>query len=137
MIIMRMEWIIMNKKIIIGLIIGIIIGTGIGLMININHINSIPEVNPTYDFNFAREPVTSWNDSLKEYHLIQDVTTRDNIDYKDITFKIEFSKGNKLLNTSYIDVKNTENGKCKLDFTAKLPEEPNTMTFEVSRATKI
>lgn len=117
----------MNQKLIVLFIIGIIVGMFI--MINLPLFSQFFIQDD--DFDFSAEPITYWNSSSKELTLIQNATIVNGQSYEDMIFQIDFYKQGQLLYTKDVYVENSMNGKFNFNFTVKLPEEPDDVTYEL------
>ncbi len=128
----------MNKKIIIGAIALIMIIFAIILLSNSFNANYIPE-NPEYTalFDFSNEPVTSWNEEKKEYSFNQNISSVNGEEYNTINLKVIFYKDNEKLGSHIYLIDKTENGKFNLNFTKELPEEPDSVYYDVLSFTEV
>ncbi|MCQ2738546.1 MAG: hypothetical protein MJ224_08065 [archaeon] len=97
-----------------------------------NHI-SANEI--THNFNYGEADVI-WDNNLKELKHTQKITVNNFKDYKDIDFKVDFYKDDKLIGTKHVYVDKTVNGTCNLDFTIKLTENPTEIFYEIVEATE-
>ena len=126
----------MDKKY-LGMIVAIIAVLAIGGFFALNNL-SIPESSELTDlFDYSIEPSTNWNADKKEYSFSQSISSVNGKDYKDIDIKVNFYKGNSLLDSYESKIDSTKNGKFNLKFNKKLPEEPDAFYYDVINATEV
>lgn len=126
----------MDKKLSIVMIVVIASVVAIGAILALNN-SFIPESSELTDlFDYSIEPTTNWNEDKKEYSFSQSIKSVNGKDYKDVEIKINFYKDNKLLDSYDSKIDSTEAGKFNLNFSAKLPEEPDAFYYDVISATE-
>ena len=119
------------------MIVAIIAVLAIGGFLAFNNF-SIPESSELTDlFDYSIEPSTNWNADKKEYSFSQSISSVNGKDYKDIDIKVNFYKGNNLLDSYESKIDSTKNGKFNLKFNKKLPEEPDAFYYDVINATEV
>ena len=127
----------MDKKITIVMIAIIVAVVAIGAYFGLAN-TFIPESSPLTElFDYSIEPTTSWNANKNEYSFSQTISSVHGKDYKNIDIKVNFYKGNDLLDSYESKIDQTENGKFNLDFTKKLEEEPDAFYYDVVSATEV
>ena len=127
----------MDRKITIVIIAVIVAVVAIGAYLGFAN-NSIPESSQMTDlFDYSIEPTTSWNANKNEYSFSQPISSVNGKDYKNIEIKVNFYKGNDLLDSHESKIDQTKNGKFNLNFTKKLEEEPDAFYYDVVNATEI
>ena len=98
----------------------------------------IPENSPLSElFDYSIEPTTSWNANKNEYSFSQSISSVNGKNYKNIDIKVNFYKGNDLLDSHESKIDQTKNGKFNLNFTKKLEEEPDSFYYDVVSATEV
>ena len=127
----------MDKKITIVMIAVIVAVVAIGAYFGLAN-TFIPESSPLTElFDYSIEPTTSWNTNKNEYSFSQRISSVNGKNYKNIDIKVNFYKGNDLLDSYESKIDQTENGKFNLDFTKKLEEEPDAFYYDVVSATEV
>ena len=127
----------MDKKITIVMIAVIVAVVAIGAYFGLAN-TFIPESSPLSElFDYSIEPTTSWNANKKEYSFSQSISSVNGKNYKNIDIKVNFYKGNDLLDSYESKIDQTKNGKFNLNFTKKLEEEPDSFYYDVVSATEV
>lgn len=127
----------MDKKITIVMIAIIVAVVAIGAYFGLAN-TFIPESSPLTElFDYSIEPTTSWNADKNEYSFSQTISSVNGKNYKNIDIKVNFYKGNDLLDSYESKIDQTKNGKFNLNFTKKLEEEPDTFYYDVVNATEV
>ena len=127
----------MDKKITIAIIAIIVAVVAIGAYLGLSN-TVIPESSQMTDlFDYSIEPTTSWNAEKKEYSFSQSIRSVNGKDYKNIDIKVNFYKGNNLLDSYDSKIDSTKDGKFNLKFTKELKEEPDTFYYDVVNATEV
>ena len=127
----------MDKKITIAIIAIIVAVVAIGAYFGLAN-TFIPESSPLTDlFDYSIEPTTSWNAEKKEYSFSQSIRSVNGKDYKNIDIKVNFYKGNNLLDSYDSKIDSTKDGKFNLKFTKELKEEPDAFYYDVVNATEV
>ena len=127
----------MDKKITIVMIAVIVAVVAIGAYFGLAN-TFIPENSPLSElFDYSIEPTTSWNANKKEYSFSQSISSVNGKNYKNIDIKVNFYKGNDLLDSHESKIDQTKNGKFNLNFTKKLEEEPDSFYYDVVSATEV
>ena len=127
----------MDKKITIAIIAIIVAVVAIGAYLGLSN-TAIPESSQMTDlFDYSIEPTTSWNAEKKEYSFSQSIRSVNGKNYKNIDIKVNFYKGNDLLDSHESKIDQTKNGKFNLNFTKKLEEEPDSFYYDVVNATEV
>ena len=127
----------MDKKITIVMIAVIVAVVAIGAYFGLAN-TFIPENSPLSElFDYSIEPTTSWNANKKEYSFSQSISSVNGKNYKNIDIKVNFYKGNDLLDSYESKIDQTKNGKFNLNFTKKLEEEPDSFYYDVVSATEV
>ena len=127
----------MDKKITIVMIAVIVAVVAIGAYFGLAN-TFIPESSPLSElFDYSIEPTTSWNANKKEYSFSQSISSVNGKNYKNIDIKVNFYKGNDLLDSHESKIDQTKNGKFNLNFTKKLEEEPDSFYYDVVSATEV
>ena len=127
----------MDKKITIAIIAIIVAVVAIGAYLGLSN-TVIPESSQMTDlFDYSIEPTTSWNAEKKEYSFSQSIRSVNGKDYKNIDIKVNFYKGNNLLDSYDSKIDSTKDGKFNLKFTKGLKEEPDTFYYDVVNATEV
>ena len=127
----------MDKKITIAIIAIIVAVVAIGAYLGLAN-TFIPESSQMTDlFDYSIEPTTSWNAEKKEYSFSQSIQSVNGKDYKNIDIKVNFYKGNNLLDSYDSKIDSTKDGKFNLKFTKGLKEEPDTFYYDVVNATEV
>ena len=127
----------MDKKITIAIIAIIVAVVAIGAYLGLSN-TVIPESSQMTDlFDYSIEPTTSWNAEKNEYSFSQSIMSVNGKDYKNIDIKVNFYKGNNLLDSYDSKIDSTKDGKFNLKFTKGLKEEPDTFYYDVVNATEV
>ena len=127
----------MDKKITIAIIAIIVAVVAIGAYLGLSN-TVIPESSQMTDlFDYSIEPTTSWNAEKKEYSFSQSIRSVNGKDYKNIDIKVNFYKGNNLLDSYDSKIDSTKDGKFNLKFTKELKEEPDAFYYDVVNATEV
>ena len=127
----------MDRKITIVIIAVIVAVVAIGAYLGFAN-NSIPESSQMTDlFDYSIEPTTSWNANKNEYSFSQPISSVNGKDYKNIEIKVNFYKGNDLLDSYDSKIDSTKDGKFELKFTKELSEEPDAFYYDVVSATEV
>ena len=127
----------MDKKITIVMIAVIVAVVAIGAYFGLAN-TFIPESSPLSElFDYSIEPTTSWNANKNEYSFSQSISSVNGKNYKNIDIKVNFYKGNDLLDSHESKIDQTKNGKFNLNFTKELPEEPDAFYYDVMSATEV
>ena len=127
----------MDKKITIAIIAIIVAVVAIGAYLGLSN-TVIPESSQMTDlFDYSIEPTTSWNAEKNEYSFSQSIRSVNGKDYKNIDIKVNFYKGNNLLDSYDSKIDSTKDGKFTLKFTKGLKEEPDTFYYDVVNATEV
>lgn len=127
----------MDKKITIVMIAVIVAVVAIGAYFGLAN-TFIPENSPLSElFDYSIEPTTCWNANKKEYSFSQSISSVNGKNYKNIDIKVNFYKGNDLLDSHESKIDQTKNGKFNLNFTKKLEEEPDSFYYDVVSATEV
>ena len=127
----------MDKKITIVMIAVIVAVVAIGAYFGLAN-TFIPENSPLSElFDYSIEPTTSWNANKNEYSFSQSISSVNGKNYKNIDIKVNFYKGNDLLDSHESKIDQTKNGKFNLNFTKKLEEEPDAFYYDVVSATEV
>ena len=127
----------MDKKITIVMIAVIVAVVAIGAYFGLAN-TFIPENSPLSElFDYSIEPTTSWNANKNEYSFSQSISSVNGKNYKNIDIKVNFYKGNDLLDSHESKIDQTKNGKFNLNFTKKLEEEPDSFYYDVVSATEV
>ena len=127
----------MDKKITIVMIAVIVAVVAIGAYFGLAN-TFIPESSPLSElFDYSIEPTTSWNANKNEYSFSQSISSVNGKNYKNIDIKVNFYKGNDLLDSHESKIDQTKNGKFNLNFTKKLEEEPDSFYYDVVSATEV
>ena len=127
----------MDRKYTIAMIAVIVAVVAIGGYFAISNF-TVPESSPSTDlFDFSSQPATSWNTEKKEYSFSQTVASVNGKDYRNIDVKVNFYKGNNLLDSYSTKIDSTKNGKFNLKFNQKLSEEPDAFYYDVISATEV
>ena len=127
----------MDRRITIVMIAIIVAVVAIGAYFGLAN-TFIPESSPLTDlFDYSIEPTTSWNSDINEYSFSQSIKSVNGKDYKDIDIKVNFYKGSDLIGSHDSKINSTKDGKFNLDFTQKLPEEPDAFYYDVVSATEV
>ena len=127
----------MDKKITIAIIAIIVAVVAIGAYLGLSN-TVIPESSQMTDlFDYSIEPTTSWNAEKEEYSFSQSIRSVNGKDYKNIDIKVNFYKGNNLLDSYDSKIDSTKDGKFNLKFTKGLKEEPDTFYYDVVNATEV
>ncbi len=127
----------MDKKITIAIIAIIVAVVAIGAYLGLSN-TVIPESSQMTDlFDYSIEPTTSWNAEKKEYSFSQSIRSVNGKDYKNIDLKVNFYKGNNLLDSYDSKIDSTKDGKFNLKFTKGLKEEPDTFYYDVVNANEV
>lgn len=127
----------MDKKITIVMIAVIVAVVAIGAYFGLAN-TFIPESSPLTElFDYSIEPTTSWNADKNEYSFSQTISSVNGKNYKNIDIKVNFYKGNDLLDSYESKIDQTKNGKFTLNFTKKLEEEPDAFYYDVVSATEV
>ena len=127
----------MNKKYTVAIVAIIIAVIAIGGFLALNN-SLIPESSELTDlFDYSIEPTTSWSDDKKEYSFSQSIKSVNGKEYKDIDIKVNFYKGNDLLDSYDSKIDSTKDGKFELKFTKELSEEPDAFYYDVVSATEV
>ena len=127
----------MDKKLSIAIIIIIAAIVAIGAFLAFGN-NPIPESSQQTDlFDYSIQPSVNWNDERKEYSFNQTISSVNGKDYKNIDIKVNFYKGNELLDSYESKIDSTKDGKFNLKFTKKLSEEPDAFYYDVISATEV
>ena len=127
----------MDKKITIIMIAIIVAVVAIGAFLAISN-TFIPESSEYTDlFDYSIEPITSWNADKNEYSFNQSIKSVNGKDYKNIEIRVNFYKGNDLLDSYDSKIDSTKDGKFELKFTKELSEEPDAFYYDVVSATEV
>lgn len=129
----------MDNKYKISIIIAVIVLIGVIAFVSINESNDITnQLSPLGDnFDFSSEPVISWNEKTKEYSFKQNISSLNGTDYKDIGIRIIFYKDGRNIDNYTSTINQSQNGKFNLEFTSKLPQEPDEFYYDVYQASEI
>lgn len=126
----------MDKKITIVMIAVIVAVVAIGAYFGLAN-TFIPENSPLSElFDYSIEPTTSWNANKKEYSFSQSISSVNGKNYKNIDIKVNFYKGNDLLDSYDSKIDSTKDGKFELNFTKELSEEPDAFYYDVVSVTE-
>lgn len=127
----------MDKKITIVMIAIIVAVVAIGAFLALSN-TFIPESSEYTDlFDYSIEPTTSWNADKNEYSFNQSIKSVNGKDYKNIEIKVNFYKGNNLLDSYESKINSTKDGKFNLKFTKELSQEPDAFYYDVVSATEV
>ncbi len=129
----------MDNKYKISIIIAVIVLIGVIAFVSINESNDITnQLSPLGDdFDFSSEPVISWNERTKEYSFKQNISSLNGTDYKDIGIRIIFYKDGRNIDNYTSTINQSQNGKFNLEFTSKLPQEPDEFYYDVYQASEV
>lgn len=129
----------MDNKYKISIIIAVIVLIGVIAFVSINESNDITnQLSPLGDnFDFSSEPVISWNEKTKEYSFKQNISSLNGTDYKDIGIRIIFYKDGRNIDNYTSTINQSQNGKFNLEFTSKLPQEPDEFYYDVYQASEV
>ena len=72
-----------------------------------------------------------------EYSFNQSIKSVNGKDYKNIEIKVNFYKGNNLLDSYESKINSTKDGKFNLKFTKELSQEPDAFYYDVVSATEV
>ena len=118
----------MDKKITIVMIAIIVAVVAIGAFLTVSN-TFIPESSEYTDlFDYSIEPTTSWNADKSEYSFNQSIKSVNGKDYKNIEIKVNFYKGNNLLDSYESKINSTKDGKFNLKFTKDIYHEDDEFT---------
>ena len=127
----------MDKKITIAIIAIIVAVVAIGAYLGLSN-TAIPESSQMTDlFDYSIEPTTSWNAEKKEYSFSQSIRSVNGKDYKNIDIKVNFYKGNNLLDSNDSKIDNTKYRKFNLKYTKRLTKEPDTFYYDLVNTNEI
>lgn len=127
----------MDKKYTIAMIVAMIAVVAIAGYFGLSNFALPESSSQTELFDFSSQPVTSWNADEKEYSFSQTIKSVNGKDYKNIDFKVNFYKGNELLDSYETKIDRTKDGKFNLDFKQKLSEEPEAFYYDIANATEV
>ncbi len=74
---------------------------------------------------------------LKIYSFNQNISSVNGEEYNTINLKVIFYKDNEKLGSHIYLIDKTENGKFNLNFTKELPEEPDSVYYDVLSFTEV
>lgn len=129
----------MDNKIKAGIALAIIVLVAVIGFSFINESNNVVnQLSPlTESFDYSMEPMTTWDDSKKEYSFNQNISSANGKDYKDITIDILMYNDGKSLDKHTSTINSTEDGSFNLKFTQRLEGEPDEFYYNVTKATEI
>lgn len=94
------------------------------------------QLNPeTYDYLPLGEAEINWDENTNEFKVQQVVLTEK--DFKNIKYKVDFYKGDEIIDSKIFNADKTNNKEMNINFTIKLEEEPNNFLIEIVNASEV